>query len=242
MNDSVAGALDTGSMTGLLQAGGAVMWIIGGLSVIALAIVLVKIAEFAQTGVWRRTGARRALDAWRAGRAEDAVVAAEAERGPVAEILVIALRGRASPTVEDATVREEVARHGAALLERLRTGLRPLELIGTLAPLLGLLGTVLGMIDAFRALEAAGSRVDPAVLSGGIWVALLTTAAGLSVAIPAVAAHVWLERQVERVHHAMQDAATRVFTRDINVRIESTATGSPDAPSLARVAEAGRAD
>lgn len=50
------------------------------------------------------------------------------------------------------------------------------------------------MIDAFRELESAGSQVDPSVLSGGIWVALLATAAGLSVAIPAVAAHTFLER------------------------------------------------
>jgi biopolymer transport protein ExbB len=55
--------------------------------------------------------------------------------------------------------------------------------------LLGLFGTVLGMVEAFRQLELAGSQVDPAVLSGGIWQALLTTAVGLAVAIPAVLAH-----------------------------------------------------
>jgi biopolymer transport protein ExbB len=60
-----------------------------------------------------------------------------------------------------------------------------LELISTIAPLLGLLGTVLGMIAAFQALQESGSRADPAILAGGIWEALLTTAAGMAVAIPA---------------------------------------------------------
>jgi biopolymer transport protein ExbB len=61
-------------------------------------------------------------------------------------------------------------------------------------------------------MESAGSQVDAALLSGGIWEALLTTAAGLTVAIPAVAALNWLERGVERLHEDMQDALTRVFT------------------------------
>lgn len=199
--------------TDLLGAGGIVLWIIVGLSIIALTLVLGKAIEFAAAGVWRRRAAEQAVAEWERGRPQPALEALATDHGPVSEVVAVAIRGRSDPRVEDAVVREEVARRGAALLERLRVGLRPLELIGTLAPLLGLLGTVLGMIEAFRELEAAGSRVDPAVLSGGIWVALLTTAAGLSVAIPAVAAHVWLERQVERAHHAMQDAATRVFTR-----------------------------
>ncbi|MDZ7828899.1 MAG: MotA/TolQ/ExbB proton channel family protein [Halofilum sp. (in: g-proteobacteria)] len=211
-----AQALPTVRIDGLMQlleAGGPVMWIIAALSVVALAIALAKLWEFARFGVWRRGPTRRALAAWEAGHHDEALQRLARAGDPTADVLRTALRGRLDPSAEEARVREEVARRGAAWLESLRGGLRPLELIGTLAPLLGLLGTVLGMIDAFRALESAGSRVDPAVLSGGIWVALLTTAAGLSVAIPAVAAHMFLERQLERLHHVMQDAATRAFNR-----------------------------
>lgn len=205
--------LDFSPVTGLLEAGGLVMWIIAGLSVAAVTLILGKIVEFWWSGLWRRRAAEQAVAAWEAGEPDAGLAAIADDRGPVSAVVGVAIRGRNDPAADDAVVREEVARAGAAHLERARAGLRPLELIGSLAPLLGLLGTVIGMIDAFRELEAAGSRVDPAVLSGGIWVALLTTAGGLSVAIPAVAAHVWLERQVERAHHAMQDAATRVFTR-----------------------------
>jgi biopolymer transport protein ExbB len=90
--------------------------------------------------------------------------------------------------------------------------LRPLEVIANLSPLLGLMGTVLGMISAFQNMEGAGNQVDPSVLSGGIWQALLTTAVGLAVAIPVVAAYNWLDRKVERISSRMNNKVTRVFT------------------------------
>jgi len=100
-------------------------------------------------------------------------------------------------------------------LDNLRSGLRPLALIANISPLIGLLGTVLGMINAFQALQNAGNKVDPTILSGGIWVALLTTAAGLIIAIPAAAAHNWMEGVIYRAQRAMEDAVTRVFTAQI---------------------------
>ena len=84
-------------------------------------------------------------------------------------------------------------------------------MIANLSPLLGLLGTVMGMIGAFAQLEGAGTKVDPALLAGGIWEALLTTAFGLSVAIPSLAAYYILEGQVDNVRANMKDAATRVL-------------------------------
>lgn len=96
---------------------------------------------------------------------------------------------------EDA--RNETMRELRNQIQRLSFGLRPLEVIATVAPLLGLFGTVLGMIEAFKAMEAAGAQVDPAVLSGGIWQALLTTAVGLGVAIPVSLIHSLFERQHE---------------------------------------------
>jgi biopolymer transport protein ExbB len=89
---------------------------------------------------------------------------------------------------------------------------------------------VLGMIEAFQRLQAAGSQVDPAILSGGIWQALLTTAVGLTVAIPVVLAHAWLERRVEHCGHQMEDAATRVFTRA--VAVPAPVTAAPAAAAL----------
>jgi len=85
---------------------------------------------------------------------------------------------------------------------------------------------VIGMIEAFRALEATGGRVDPAVLSGGIWVALLTTAAGLSVAIPTLIALNWLERLLEGVTRRLEDQVTRVFTGGLRLTGPSRSPGA----------------
>ena len=118
-------------------------------------------------------------------------------------------------------VRNEATRIARASMAKLTSLLRPLEVIANTAPLLGLLGTVLGMIEAFRAMESAGAQVNPAILSGGIWQALLTTAVGLSVAIPTSIVHSWFERRAEREAAAMQDVLDQVFTleaarRDLN--------------------------
>ena len=80
---------------------------------------------------------------------------------------------------------------------KLEGGIRFLDFVAQLSPLLGLFGTVLGMIEAFQAMQGAGSQVDPAILAGGIWVALLTTAAGLAVAMPVSAAVTWLEGRLD---------------------------------------------
>ena len=79
------------------------------------------------------------------------------------------------------------------------------------------------MIQAFRAMEAAGRNVDPAILSGGIWAALLTTAAGLIVAIPVVAIASWFDRTILQVARRTEDAVTRIFTPDLTRRTESPA-------------------
>ena len=84
-------------------------------------------------------------------------------------------------------------------------------MIGNISPLLGLLGTVIGMIQAFQRLEEAGTQVDPALLSGGIWVALLTTAVGLIVALPAITALNLLEGKIDQVRLSMRDASARVI-------------------------------
>jgi biopolymer transport protein ExbB len=90
--------------------------------------------------------------------------------------------------------------------------MRGLELVANVSPLLGLLGTVIGMVDAFAALEQAGSKVDPSLLAGGIWTALLTTVAGLSVAIPALAAHNIFDGKIESVRARMRDITIRIFS------------------------------
>lgn len=191
----------TPQMLDSLNTGGPALWAIAALSVLVLAIVAWKIWRLALMGAWRTTQAEALV----AGRATGAP-----PKGVRARFVAEA---QAAQRLPDPLAREEVMRIGARTLERLRSGLRPLELIVTIAPLIGLLGTVLGMIDAFQALETTGGQADPAVLAGGIWEALLTTAAGMGVAIPAAIALSWFESIAERVHRDLEDLATRLFTQ-----------------------------
>ena len=194
-----------------LATGGLVLYVIAGLSVLALAIVLLKLAQFAAQKVWSTGYVATASAAWRAGEVRRTLVVLAAAQGPVARSMEFAAREALKGGARNAVREERIERFGSVLLADLHGYLRTLALIATLSPLLGLLGTVIGMIDAFQALEAAGSRVDPSVLSGGIWQALLTTAAGLSVAIPATAAHHWLEGIVDRVAATMDEAVNAVL-------------------------------
>ena len=124
-------------------------------------------------------------------------------------------------------MREEVQRVAADDMERLRAHLRTLEVIGAVSPLLGLFGTVLGMIEAFRQMERAGASVDPSTLSGGIWQALLTTGVGLAVAIPTVLAFQWLDRRAERHAHRIEDTVTQVFTAPLHRSAPAPDSGAP---------------
>ena len=96
-------------------------------------------------------------------------------------------------------------------------------------PLMGLLGTVFGLIQAFQEIQAAGTRVEPSTLAGGIWQALLTTAAGLSAAIPVAIAYTWLQRVVDVEAQRMEDAATQVFTADLFDAVETSEVAAPPA-------------
>ncbi len=196
----------------LLEAGGPVIVILAVLAVLALGVGLVKLIQFLWLGVGRAGFVHPLVDDLRAGDTGDVLDRLEARRNPVARVMAAAVRGRAHPAMSEDLVREETTRVANAQLDGLERGLSLLSLIATIAPLLGLLGTVLGMIEAFQQMETVGDRVEPAVLAGGIWEALLTTAAGLSVAIPAAVLFSWFQRAVDVEGQRMEDAATQVFT------------------------------
>lgn len=211
----------------LVETGGPVLSVLLVLSVLTVALVLIKLWQFASAHVFKSRILSEAVDRWRAGDEDGALDLLDGSRSPGAEVVAVAIRGRRDPSIPEATLREEITRRASGCLEDLRSYLRGLEVIGVLSPLLGLLGTVLGMIEAFRQMEMAGAQVDPATLSGGIWEALLTTAAGLALAIPAVAALTALERVVERFRYRLEDAVTQVFTGGLSEPTEREGATRP---------------
>ncbi|MBO9474839.1 MotA/TolQ/ExbB proton channel family protein [Shimia sp. R10_1] len=192
-----------------LADGGPSIWAIAALSVATVALILWKVWRLALIGAWSKGKARRALDAFEQGDAQSALTFVRARRGLRSRVVAAAIEARL--TLPEDAAREETVRVAKRNLGEASSGLRALELIATIAPLLGLLGTVLGMIAAFQALQESGSQADPSQLAGGIWEALLTTAAGMAVAIPASAALTWFEAVLDRMRRDVEDAAARIF-------------------------------
>jgi len=198
-----------------LRLGGPAMLILLGLSIASVTLILVKAWEFWELKIGQRDFVAGVLNAWHAGRADEAIALLSAQVTPLAKVMAAAIKGRSNTAIPETEVREQITQLASEQLESARRLLRPLEVIANLAPLLGLLGTVLGMIQVFQRLQTAGDRVNPSILSGGLWEALLTTAAGLTVAIIALAGFHVLDRAVERLHHDMEGALTRIFTRPL---------------------------
>jgi biopolymer transport protein ExbB len=201
------------AMIEFLDLGGPTLWLIAALSVLTLALILWKSWRLARLGAWSGAATQEAIDLWSHGQNEAALRTVAGRASLRARLAHKAMSARLDPGLTEAAAREETTRHARADLAEARTGLRALELIATIAPLLGLLGTVLGMIEAFQTLQESGNRADPTALAGGIWEALLTTAAGMAVAIPAAMALSWFDSICERLQADMEDAATRIFIR-----------------------------
>lgn len=196
-----------------MRDGGPVLWLLAALSVLALALALWKLLRLMGLGAWRKGRGRRAAALWREGHEAEARAQVAQGRGVLARVARTAMDAATEPGFDPASAREETERVATLALAEMRAGLRGLETIVTIAPLLGLLGTVLGMIEAFQALQDSGTRADPAALAGGIWEALLTTAAGMAVAIPAGIALNYFESVVDTMRITMEDVATRILAR-----------------------------
>lgn len=169
--------------------GGPVVLLLGALSIVVAAVVLYKLWQFTVAGVGRHKALAEAVDAWDRGDRPGTYAALERSRSYLRPVLELALAGQSDPARLEAEAETRFA--------RLEKGLRLLDSVAQLAPLLGLFGTVLGMISAFQALQQAGSQVDPSILAGGIWVALLTTAVGLAVAMPTAVVLSWFEARMD---------------------------------------------
>lgn len=198
-------------ITEFLNIGGPALWVIAGLSVVTLGLILWKLWRLSLMGAWRRNATEAAVAHWQNGQYDSALASLRTRTGLRARVVKAAMQ--ASQTLPPEDARDETTRVARGALMDAGSGLRALDLIATIAPLVGLLGTVLGMIEAFQALQDSGARADPSALAGGIWEALLTTAAGMAVAIPASMALSWFDSINDRLAHDFDDLATRVLTK-----------------------------
>ena len=195
-----------GRMWEIIRAGGAFMWPIVMCSVIAVAIVCERFWTLQSSRVIPRDLSQKVWNWIETDQLNDKLIAALELNSPLGQLLANGLKNRNKPRNMMVERMEDGGRHVVHELERY---LNTLGTIAAIAPLLGLLGTVAGIIHAFNAITANGLG-DPRTLSGGIGEALITTAAGLTVAIPSLIAYRFLRGKVERLVVQMEKEAMRM--------------------------------
>lgn len=181
---------------------------LAGLSVLTLTVVIFKLMQFRRLGVGHHKLGEIILDDWLNGRPDEAQRKAGDGRTVLSRVLGAVMSGlRARPN--EPAYGEELGRQ-VALSELVQMGarMRLLEAVVQMAPMLGLLGTVIGMIDAFGNLALSQQASDPRLLAGGIWTALTTTAAGLSIALVAYFVSAWLDGRIEEERQSIELAVS----------------------------------
>lgn len=206
-------------MLELIKAGGWLMWPILLCSVIAMAIIAERFWSLRKARIAPDNLVGRVWQWQKEGRLDAERIHYLRAGSPLGMVLAAGLLNRDHSREIMKEGIEEVGRHVAHELERF---LNTLGTIASISPLLGLLGTVIGMIKVFTVITVQGVG-NPAVLSEGISEALLTTAAGLSVAIPSLMFHRYFRGRVDDLIVAMEQEALKLVEVMHGLRAEGTA-------------------
>jgi biopolymer transport protein ExbB len=191
-------------------AGGPVMWPILLCSIFALAIILEKFWYLHKVGIDTQEFLKKILDKMKRHDTKEALSICDNTKGPIANILKSGIlkydrpRPQIIEAIEDASLYE---------IPKIEKNLNALATIAHVSPLLGLLGTVTGMVRCFQTIQAKSTSfhpVAPGDLAGGIWEALLTTVAGLTVAIPTFIAYNYLVSRINHFILEMEKASTEL--------------------------------
>ena len=193
----------------LFSDGGWMMYPLVLCSLIALGVIIAKAWTLYQAHHGTARVLQSVAEKAMAGHTDEAMAIAAETPGPAAAILLVGLRRIRHKTLVQGEIEKAVATTGAIELGFLERGLVILATVANVAPLMGFLGTVAGMILAFGAIERAGD-VDPSLVAGGIKVALLTTAAGLIIAIPVNIAYNFFVTRIDRLIMDMEHGAQEI--------------------------------
>jgi len=191
-------------MLDILQKGGIIMWIILFLSIVAAVIVIERLLYFRKIRIDEEKMINRLKATLRKRHFDEAISICENNPSPITNLMRVGIEHRHHAPE---TIKETILDAANLEIPQMEKHLPALGTVTHIAPLLGLLGTVTGNISAFGVLGKLGSVGDPALLAKGISEALLTTAAGLIVAIPAIIFYNYL---VNKVNHTIIRLENRV--------------------------------
>jgi biopolymer transport protein ExbB len=201
-------AFDVQLAMGWIEKGGVLMWPLLVFSILTLWIFLERLIHLQRAKgdaerLFTTVSEHLAND-----KADHAYQLARTSAGPVAAVFCTILQ---APPQSKADLEELAMMQARQEYQRLTRRLSLLNLIAGLAPLVGLLGTVVGMVRAFHTVAASQGPVNPSMLAGGIWEALLTTVAGLTIAIPALLFHHYLDQRVRQFTFQMDHYGTALI-------------------------------
>lgn len=199
---------DKGMLPELLKHGGAMMWLLVLAGAVAVVVFVERLLHYHReqiNSVEFLNGVRNVL---KRDNVVEALSICEATPGPVARLVKTAVlnrdRGRDG-------VREALEEAGLVEVPRLEERLNLLATIAQIAPIMGLLGTVLGFIEVFRVLQLEGVSAPASQLAGGVWQALVCTAAGLAISVPCYAGYNYLVNRVNLIVIEMEKSSTEVL-------------------------------
>ncbi len=198
------------SLYELTMSGGPIMIPIGLCSIVALAYATERWLRLRPTYLGTAKHARHIVEACEKEGVDGALAVCKKSSTSLARVLSVGLARASSPFQEREKAVEDAA---ASEMDRLSVNLRPILLVYLVAPLLGLLGTVWGLILAFTEIALAEGLGKPELLAKGVYQALVTTAAGLVVAIPAIVAHQYLKARIDAFVRRLEGVWSEVETR-----------------------------
>ena len=197
------------NLAALFKSGGFLMWPILLCSVVMVAFALERAVSLRQAHIFPETLRRELMTLARNGEVTEATARCQAGRSPFARLMLACLQRAENDGFEMEAALEEA---GARVLYDLRRNCKVLAVLADISPLLGLMGTVTGMIKAFDVVARSGALGRTELLAEGISEALLTTAFGLIVAIPAVVCYHLFRSKAENLLRLMEDAALDILS------------------------------
>lgn len=204
-------------MFAMIQAAGWPVWFLLAASLVGLTLIVERVLYLRATRILPPTLLAEAIAVSRGGRIDDEVIVQLEQNSPLGCVLAAGLRQLSGPRE---AMRQAIEEAGRVVAHRLQRYLTTLGTVATLAPLMGLFGTVVGMIELFGAQQAAGA--DPLRVAHGISVALYNTAFGLAIAIPALLFH--------RHFHALVDGFVIDLEQQAQRFVDSAAAAPAPAP------------
>lgn len=184
-------------------------------SIYGVAIILYKCLQLLRISAFSHAPVDEAAELLKSGKTKEALALLDQFPCPASRVMGVAIEQCSAKNHPKTCVDAEINRFGLTEIRNMESHLKGLELVANATPLLGLLGTVIGLVSAFAAIQNAGTSVNPAMLAGGIWEALITTVTGLVIAIPAMVALYVFDSALDKNRSRMEEAVQAVFGSNI---------------------------